>query len=153
MLARNWRKRCTHTLLVGMQTGTITMENSITETPQKSENWSTKWPSTSTPGNLLKENEISIQKRTTSQLARTTHAINPIIFLFKIILGTQCLMRSIQNLPQNFLSLKRNMLSNSCTQGVFPVVRGLLFSQSGFIVFSLWVFHLLVCFPMDSFRL
>lgn len=57
-----WRKRNSHTLLVGMQIGRAIMENS-TEVPQKIKNGVTIWPSNPTSGYIPKGNEISISKK------------------------------------------------------------------------------------------
>ena len=48
-LERMWRKGNPSTLLVGMQTGVATVENSI-EFPQKTKNGTALWPSNSTAG-------------------------------------------------------------------------------------------------------
>ena len=53
MLARMWRKRSSFALLVGMQAGTVTLENSL-EVPQKIKNRSTLQPSNCTTRYLLK---------------------------------------------------------------------------------------------------
>ena len=57
-----WGKGNPSALLVGMQIGTATMENSI-EGPQKIKNRPTMWSSNSTSGYISKGNEISISKR------------------------------------------------------------------------------------------
>ena len=49
MLERVWRKGNPLTLLVGMQTTTATMENSV-EIPLKTGNWTAIWPSNPTAG-------------------------------------------------------------------------------------------------------
>ena len=51
MLARTWRKRISFALLVGMQAGAATLENSI-EVPQKIKNRATLWPSNCTTRHL-----------------------------------------------------------------------------------------------------
>ena len=53
MLVRMWRKGNPLALLVGMQTGAATLENSV-EVPQKIKNISTLWPSNSTARNIPK---------------------------------------------------------------------------------------------------
>ena len=53
MLERMWRIRNSLALLVGMQTGAATLENSV-EVPQKIKNRSTLRPSNSIARNLLK---------------------------------------------------------------------------------------------------
>ena len=53
-LARVWRKGNPSTLLVGMQTGAATVENSM-EFPQKIKNGTAFWPSNSTSGNISEE--------------------------------------------------------------------------------------------------
>ena len=49
MLKRMWRKGNSSTLLVGLQTGAATMENSM-EFPQKNKNGTAFWPGNSTAG-------------------------------------------------------------------------------------------------------
>jgi len=53
MLARIWRKRNTPPLLVGLQTGTSTLEISM-KVPQKIEHSTTLGPSYTTPGHMPK---------------------------------------------------------------------------------------------------
>ena len=53
MLARMWRNGNPLALLVGMQTGAATLENSV-EVPHKIKNRITLRPSNSTTSNLLK---------------------------------------------------------------------------------------------------
>ena len=48
-IIRVWRKGTPPTMLVGMQTGTVTMENSV-EIPQKTENRIVIWPRNPTAG-------------------------------------------------------------------------------------------------------
>ena len=50
---RMWRKGNPFALLVGMQSGAATVENSM-EIPQKIKNESAFWPSNHTPGNVSK---------------------------------------------------------------------------------------------------
>ena len=57
MLERVWRKGNPLTLLVGMQTSTATVENSV-EIPEKTGNRTAIWPSNSTPGYTHWENQI-----------------------------------------------------------------------------------------------
>ena len=57
-----WRKGNHHTLLVEMQTGAATMENSM-EISQKIKNRNAIWSSYSTSGYLSKEHEITNSKR------------------------------------------------------------------------------------------
>ena len=54
MLERMWRKGTLSTLLVGMQTGEATVENSM-EFPQKSKNGTALLPSNSTAGIIPEE--------------------------------------------------------------------------------------------------
>ena len=54
VLVRMWRKGKPSALLVGMQTGAATVENS-TEFPQEIKNGTAFWPSDPTSGNLAKE--------------------------------------------------------------------------------------------------
>src|SRR3712207_9222729 len=61
MLERLWRKRNPHTLLVGMQTGAATMENSM-EIPQKITSRTTIRSSHPTTGYLSKKLEVSNPK-------------------------------------------------------------------------------------------
>ena len=56
--SKMWRKRNPRSILVGMQTGTTTVENSL-EFPQKTKNGTALWPSNSTTG---KSPESPIQK-------------------------------------------------------------------------------------------
>ena len=58
---RIWRKGNSFVLLVGMQTTTATVENSM-EIPQKIKNGSAFWPSDTTSGNIPKEIKILIWK-------------------------------------------------------------------------------------------
>ena len=53
-----WRKGNPHTLLVGMQIGTATVENSV-EFPQKIKSGTALWPSDFTSGNITKETRNS----------------------------------------------------------------------------------------------
>ena len=53
MLERMWRHGNPLALLVGMQTGAASLENSV-EVPQKIKNRSTLWPSNNTARNLPK---------------------------------------------------------------------------------------------------
>ena len=62
MLARMWRKRNPFALLVGMQTGAATMENSM-KFPQKVKNRSTLQPSNCTTRYLSKGYRYAISKR------------------------------------------------------------------------------------------
>ena len=57
MLERVWRKGNPLTLLVGMQTNTTTMENSV-EIPWKTGNRTAIWPSNPTPGHTNWGNQI-----------------------------------------------------------------------------------------------
>ena len=57
MLARIWRKENPQTLLVRMQTGATTVENSM-EFPQKTKNRIIIWFSNSTPGYIPKTKKI-----------------------------------------------------------------------------------------------
>ena len=59
MLARMWRKGNPPTLLVGMQAGEATLENSM-ELPQKDENRATLRPSNLTAGYLPKDTNVVI---------------------------------------------------------------------------------------------
>ena len=61
MLARMWRKRNTLTLLVGMQAGADTLENS-TEVPQEIKNRATLLPSNCTTGYLPQRYRCSEMK-------------------------------------------------------------------------------------------
>uniref|UniRef100_A0A9L0RES4 Uncharacterized protein n=1 Tax=Equus caballus TaxID=9796 RepID=A0A9L0RES4_HORSE len=61
MLERLWRKRNPHTLLVGMQTGAATRENSM-EVSQKIKNRTTICPSHPTTGYLSKNLKSPIPK-------------------------------------------------------------------------------------------
>ena len=54
MLERMWRRGNPHALLVGMQTGSATMDNSM-QFPQKVKNGTALWSSDYTSGNLSKE--------------------------------------------------------------------------------------------------
>ena len=56
MLERVWRDGNSHTLLVGVQTGTATMENSM-KIPEKIKDRTTTQSSYSTAGYLAKERE------------------------------------------------------------------------------------------------
>ena len=56
MLMKICRKENTCILLVGMQTGTTTMENSI-EVPWKTKNRTTIWSSNFTPGYISEKNK------------------------------------------------------------------------------------------------
>ena len=56
MLERVWRKGNPLTLLVGMQTSTATMENSV-EIPEKTGNRTALWPSNPTAGHTHPENQ------------------------------------------------------------------------------------------------
>ena len=58
MLVRVWRKGNPPALLVGMQTGIVTMENSM-EGPQKTENRVVLRPSNLIPGHISGENSNS----------------------------------------------------------------------------------------------
>ena len=62
VLARMWRKGNLHALLVGMQTGVATVENSM-EVPQKVKNRFTLQSSNSTSGHLPEENTDTNLKR------------------------------------------------------------------------------------------
>ena len=62
MLARMWREMITFALLVGMQTGATTLENSM-EVPQNIKNRATRKSSNSTTGYLSKQNEDTNLKR------------------------------------------------------------------------------------------
>ena len=66
LLARMWRKRNSHALLVGMQIRAATMENSM-EIPQKIKTRTTKWPIYSTSGYFSKEHENTNLKDTWTQ--------------------------------------------------------------------------------------
>ena len=58
-----WRKGNPFALLVGMQTGAVTVENSM-EIPQKIKNGSAFWPSNPTPGNIMEGTEnTNLKKR------------------------------------------------------------------------------------------
>ena len=61
MLERVYREGNPHTLLVGMQTGAATMENSM-EIPQKTKNRTTIWLNYLTTGYLPKQPEINNPK-------------------------------------------------------------------------------------------
>ena len=61
LLARMWRKRNSHALLVGMQIRAATMENSM-EIPQKIKNRTTIWSRNPTPGYIFKKTKTSIWK-------------------------------------------------------------------------------------------
>ena len=65
MLERVWRKGNPPTLLVGMSTGSITMENSM-EVPQKTKSRITTWSSNPTPG--IYPGKAVIQKDTCTPL-------------------------------------------------------------------------------------
>jgi hypothetical protein len=52
MLRRMWGKRIPHTMLVGMEASTITMEKNM-ETPQKNKNRSALFSRNSTPRDIL----------------------------------------------------------------------------------------------------
>ena len=56
-----WRKGNPNALLVGVQTGAATVENSR-EFPQKIKNGTALWPSDPTPGNLSKETQNTNSK-------------------------------------------------------------------------------------------
>ena len=58
-----WRKGNPLTLLVGMQAGIATLENSV-QVPQKVENRATLWPSNCTTGYLPKDTNVVIQRGT-----------------------------------------------------------------------------------------
>ena len=62
VLVRMWRKGNLHALLVGMQTGAATVENS-TELHQKIKNGSAFWPSDPASGNISEENKNTNSKR------------------------------------------------------------------------------------------
>ena len=66
MLARMWRKGKLCTLLVGMEIGTATIENSM-EFPQKTKDRTTIWSSNSIPGYKSEGKKILIQKKSASQ--------------------------------------------------------------------------------------
>ena len=51
VFARKWRKGNPSALLVGMQAGVASVENSM-EFPQNNKNWTAFWPSESTSGNI-----------------------------------------------------------------------------------------------------
>ena len=51
MLVKMWRKGNPPTLLVEMQIGAATVENSM-EFSQKTKNWTTMWPRNSIPGHI-----------------------------------------------------------------------------------------------------
>ena len=57
-----WRKGNPHALLVGMQTGAATVENSV-EVPQKTKDGTAFWPSDSTSGNISEETQNSNLKK------------------------------------------------------------------------------------------
>ena len=57
-----WRKENSCMLLVRMQIGAATMENSM-EVPPKTKNRTTTWSNNSTIGNISKENENINLKR------------------------------------------------------------------------------------------
>jgi len=61
MLERLWRKGNPLTLLVGMQVGTATLENSV-KVPQKLKNRATLWPSNCTTGYLPQRHRCSEKK-------------------------------------------------------------------------------------------
>ena len=61
MLARMWRKRVSFTLLVAMQAGAATLENSM-EAPQKAKNRTTLQPSNYTTGHLSKGYMCAVSK-------------------------------------------------------------------------------------------
>ena len=63
MLARMWRNGNSLALLVGMQTGAATLENSV-EVPQKIKNRITVQPSSNTTRNLSKGYRSLIHKGT-----------------------------------------------------------------------------------------
>ena len=56
MLARMWRKGNPSIPLLGMWIGTVNMENGM-ESPQKTRNRTTMWPSSFMPGHISRENE------------------------------------------------------------------------------------------------
>ena len=60
MLARMWRKRISFALLVGMQTGAATLENSM-EVPQKVKNRTTEQSSNCNTRDLPKEYKITVK--------------------------------------------------------------------------------------------
>ena len=61
MLARMWRKRNPIVLLVEMQTGAATLENSM-EVPQKTKNRTTLWPSNCTTRHLCTGYRCAVSK-------------------------------------------------------------------------------------------
>ena len=77
MLARMWRKRNPSTLLVGMQTGAASVENSM-ELPQKIKNGNTLWLSNSTSGNLFRETQNTNLKDYTPMLIAVLFTITNI---------------------------------------------------------------------------
>ena len=62
MLKRVWRRGNCPTLLVGMQTGANTRENSM-EFPLKTKNRVTVWSGNPTPGHISRKNENTNSKR------------------------------------------------------------------------------------------
>ena len=58
MMERMWREGNSPTLLVGMQAGAASMENSM-EVPQKTKKEITKWPRNPTPGHTSRQNSNS----------------------------------------------------------------------------------------------
>ena len=67
MLERMWRNGNPLALLVGMQTGGATLENSV-EVPQKFKTRSTLWPSNSTARNLPKGYRVLMHRGTCAPL-------------------------------------------------------------------------------------
>ena len=67
MLTRMWKNRNPLALLVGMQTGAATLENSV-EVPQKIKNRTTLWPSNSTARNLPKDIGVLMHRGNCTQM-------------------------------------------------------------------------------------
>ena len=61
MIVRMWRKNTSFALLMGMQTGAATLENSM-EVPQKTKNWTTLRPSNCTTRHLPKGYRCAVSK-------------------------------------------------------------------------------------------
>ena len=75
-----WRKGNPRALLVGMQTGAATVENSM-EFPQKIKSGTALWPSDPTSGNVPKENQNANSKEYVHLYAQSAHFLQSDILL------------------------------------------------------------------------
>ena len=74
MLVRMWRNRNLLALLVGMQTGAASLENSV-ELPQKIKNRTTLQPSNSTKGIYPKDTGVLMHRSKCTPMFIATHLI------------------------------------------------------------------------------